>query len=87
VSESELTVRAEPPNHVRFSAIRKLKRLHGRIVGYSSKWNVNNSRCERLDISIMVTPPLVGRCLWPAFGRVLPELLPAQRRQVEQLPR
>src|SRR3546814_20606485 len=38
------------------------------------------------DIAVVPVPPLVGRGLRIALGRVLPDLLPAQRRDVEVVP-
>src|SRR3546814_20674347 len=42
-------------------------------------------RCA-CDIAVVPVPPLVGRGLRIALGRVLPDLLPAQRRDVEVVP-
>src|SRR3546814_16093773 len=38
------------------------------------------------DVAVVPVPPLVGRGLRIALGRVLPDLLPAQRRDVEVVP-
>ena len=37
------------------------------------------------DVAVVPVPPLVGRGLRIALGRVFPDLLPAQRRDVEVL--
>src|SRR5687767_2201588 len=37
-------------------------------------------------IAVVPVPPLVGRGLGIAFGRVFPDLLPAERRDVEVVP-
>src|SRR5579863_1115541 len=37
-------------------------------------------------IFVVASPPRIRRRLWPAFGRVFPGLLPAERRQVEECP-
>src|SRR5262245_41453170 len=39
-----------------------------------------------LSVLVVAAPPLVGRALRPSFGRVLPGLLAAERRQIEQGP-
>jgi hypothetical protein len=38
------------------------------------------------DVAVVPVPPLVGWGLRTAFGRVLPDLLPAKRRDVEVVP-
>src|SRR5262245_8788917 len=38
------------------------------------------------DVAVVPVPPLVGRGLRIALGRVLPDLLPAERRDVEVVP-
>src|SRR6185312_3723556 len=42
-------------------------------------------RCIR-DVAVVPVPPFVGRRLGIALGRILPELLPAERRDVEVVP-
>src|SRR6185312_6075621 len=43
-------------------------------------------RCRIRDVAVVPVPPLVGRRLGIALGRILPELLPAEGGDVEVVP-